>query len=302
MRPDGGGSTAVRLSLSGVIHEHQVHIAVAVIVIPGEVDFVVEFLTGVDDRLLGTHIVSLIVVPPVIGIGGVQLDRPVNIEDRLEEAVRIVVVVIQGGTGPAVHGVPLLVQQVVESGMGILAGGELHVREFDQDHQEVFLAQGNGLGRAPRSPPLPGGGAPGGGIPADPVHGEVAVGPVETVRRFGDQAAEGIRGPVTEFVAVALDDDLGSVRLGIDDPTGIGGDGGHQLVTGQQRDERKDEILFHGRYFLRMRPWPEPFPSHTFGPSSLTTVRVNSLFRRTALPLRYRTETFAVWPLARDGS
>ena len=87
MRPDGVGGASVGLPLAGVVHEHQIHLPVAVVVIPGEIDIRIQFLAAFDDGFFGTLVVSLHVILAIIGIGRIHLHRTEDIENRLENPV-----------------------------------------------------------------------------------------------------------------------------------------------------------------------------------------------------------------------
>ena len=271
VRPDGVVVAGIRLAVARIIHKHQVHLSVAVIVIPAEIDLFVQFLTSADDGLLGTDVVPPPVVGAIVRLRRVHPHRTVHVEHRLEHAVRIVIVEIPGGTGSAVDRVTRLVQQGGESRLGILRGREREILEFHKDDQEMLLSDGHvavGAGGT-GSTGLPGRTAAGGGIEPDRRGGSVVgYGTEEAVLVLFHHAAHRIGRPVAEFVPVALDDDFRTIRLKIDHLAGTGRNGVQQQHSGEKHGQCKKYTLTHIRYFLRMIPWPEPFPSQTFGPDS----------------------------------
>ena len=115
MRPDRIRRGTFRLAVAGVIEEDQVDIAVAVVVVPGEIHVGIDFLAGVVKGAPGADVVpGAAGVGPVVGHVIVQGNRPDDVENRLEKTVGIIVVIIPGGTGGPVAGITDLVQEVGE--------------------------------------------------------------------------------------------------------------------------------------------------------------------------------------------
>ena len=165
---------------------------------------------------------------------------------------------------------------------------------LSEGHRRARCAQGGAM--------LPGRRPPGGALAEDLGHRDSRGGTVITVGRQGNQAAGGVGRPVGELVTMLPEDDLRPIRLDIFNPARVGRYGGHDLEAAQQRGQRQKDALSHGRYFLRMKPWPEPSPSQTFGPSSRTTFSAQVRSSRTLRPFRYWRETVTASPLVRDGS
>ena len=114
MGPDGIRIIRIRLAQTGVVHEHEVDLAVAVVVVLGEVNLRIECLAALDDCIFRAKVlVVLVVVGSVMGLCIGECHGAEHVEDRLEHTVGVVVVEVACGSCAAVHAVPGLVEQVV---------------------------------------------------------------------------------------------------------------------------------------------------------------------------------------------
>ena len=118
--PDGGAGSTVGLSLVGIDDIDLIDLAVAVPVIVGEVDVVVDKFQGLDDHLGGIFVVALSVVSAIVGLGLGYSHRSDDIEREFELPLALSVeVVVHGAFEVAVGEVFLVGDALIE---GVVVG------------------------------------------------------------------------------------------------------------------------------------------------------------------------------------
>ena len=154
MGPDGVLDVAVGLALAGVEDEDLVDLAVAVPVVVGEVDLGVGSLAHLDNHVLGTQVVAIVIVGTIVGVvvqGGVGA---YDVERQFEQSVRLVAEVVGHAAAEALAGgVARLVQHVVVL-LSVVFRLELHVGELAEDDQSALLSrEGRRVEGTPSVPP-----------------------------------------------------------------------------------------------------------------------------------------------------
>ena len=136
--PDGGTGSAVGFALACIDDIDLVDLAVAVPVVVGEVDVVVDKFQGLDDHLGGIFVVALSVVSAIVGLGLGYSHRSDNIKREFELPLALSVeVVVHGAFEVAVGEVFLVGDALIEGvGVGFL---KCDIAEVDQNDDALLL-------------------------------------------------------------------------------------------------------------------------------------------------------------------
>ena len=73
-----------RFSIPGINHIHQIDESIIISVIYREIDRRFRLLTSIDNHLIGTYVLTGIIISPIISHRIVESDRPYHIECRLK--------------------------------------------------------------------------------------------------------------------------------------------------------------------------------------------------------------------------
>ena len=241
MRPDRAGRSAFRLIESGIIHQQHVHITVAVIIILAEIHTAVQLLAGLENRQAG-----VVVIRSVRSHAAVQGHRPVDVEDRVETVVGLVVIPVADRADPMVVGIAFLVEQVLELGLRL---GKTLFAEPHQDDRDMPRTVGHirifGVTCPPEIVQFPPEGIGNHHLLVELFPGDQGFMDIAVLPDLHN-ISTGIGEPVHPLVTMALQFDGRPVRLGIAECPRHSRNGIHQLAKAEKRGKQDNDLLSHG--------------------------------------------------------
>ena len=139
MGPDGRGGAAVGLAFAGIDHIDLLDFLVAVPVVVGKVDLVVDLMQGFNDHFGRMNVVTVAVITAIVCPLVRDGNRAHDVEGQFELAFTLGIEVVVHRTLKTAIGEVLLVGNALEEGIvvGLL---ERHVGEVHQDDESFLLS------------------------------------------------------------------------------------------------------------------------------------------------------------------
>ena len=133
-----------RFSIPGINHIHQIDESIIISVIYREIDRRFRLLTSIDNHLIGTYVLTGIIISPIISHRIVESDRPYHIECRLKESSRLRNEIIPSATDGSHIIISFLIHHLVES-LLCPHRTEFLIAELNQQDQTVHIVAGSSL-------------------------------------------------------------------------------------------------------------------------------------------------------------